>query len=187
MSFLNCKVAKLGLLVASWMALGVFSGVVQAQEHGYGVQSVGPMNNAPCLDAWNGPIGGQTVSAGTCHRNAPQDFRVFDGGGGVQLIAIGPLCLAARKPGQNGSELTLLVCNPSDVAQRWVSSGSFHEGPGLFVGQLANGGRCLDLKGNPLAVGLTERREVVLWDCNGQSNQKWMFANRGNQTWQRVN
>ncbi|WSY16370.1 ricin-type beta-trefoil lectin domain protein [Embleya sp. NBC_00896] len=119
-----------------------------------------------CVD----PLGGGR-SSGTplvlwdCNGSANQRFAMV--AGTLRPTDAPALCVVpATADATLGAKLVLAGCDGS-AAQRWVQE----PGQSVRFAELKSAGsaKCLDIDGGAMTSG----RNVLAWDCSGNSNQKW--------------
>jgi hypothetical protein len=83
--------------------------------------------------------------------------------GPVSLVqGYGGMCLDDKgNSSANRTEVILWTCNSSDGAQSWSYSN----------GELQHNGKCANVQG-----GGGSGSKLILWDCNGASNEKWFHS-----------
>jgi len=132
-----------------------------------------PANGGQSLDIYNGSSAiGTPVQQYYSWDGVPQKFTLVPDGPNWRIAMTVDLskCIDLAGSGTataNGTRLQVGACKAGDPSQMWTITADAPSG--AFFLKNVQSGRCLDEPGNNTAAGLP----LQIWDCNGQSNQKW--------------
>jgi hypothetical protein len=104
--------------------------------------------------AWTPGAGSSSSSSSTSTPPPSTHVSTISGYGGK--------CLDDRgNSSANRTQVIIWNCNSSDSAQGWTFSG----------GELKHNGKCANIQG-----GAASGHKLILWTCNGASNEKWFHS-----------